>query len=194
MATSHNVSVSVLRQLLRYEPETGKLFWLERDVRFFADGKRKTASQIAGHWNGIWAGKPAFTSLNRSGHCIGAALGSRLIGHRVAYAMHHGIELINIIEIDHINGNPADNRISNLRHVTHKENARNVGIYKNNKSGHHGVCWDAGHKAWKATIGENGKQKRLGRFKSFEQAVAVRKNAEIESGYHQNHGRLAPLP
>lgn len=41
--------------------------------------------------------------------------------------------------IDHIDGNSFNNKIDNLRKVTQKENSRNTGFNKNNKTGYKGV-------------------------------------------------------
>ena len=64
--------------------------------------------------------------------------------------------------IDHINGNTLDNRISNLRNVTHQHN----GFNKNCK----GYCYHKQSKKYRAQIGLNGKQKHLGYFDTKEEA------------------------
>lgn len=92
-------------------------------------------------------------------------------------------------QIDHINGNRADNRLVNLRDVTLGENRKNRRKPTNNKSGHMGVFWDKSRNKWNVKIGVNGKTLQLGRFKDLDKALEVRKQAEIEYGFHANHGR-----
>lgn len=79
--------------------------------------------------------------------------------------------------VDHINGDIYDNRRSNLRITTQKNNARNAKVSKNNKTGVTGVSLLANGK-YKARICVNGKEISLGIFKSFERAVLARKIAE----------------
>jgi len=59
--------------------------------------------------------------------------------HRVAWFLHHGAWPMG--EIDHINGNAQDNRIANLRDVTHKENTRNMKRRSDNTSGITGISY-----------------------------------------------------
>ena len=75
--------------------------------------------------------------------------------------------------IDHINGNPLDNRKCNLRICIQKQNAQNrVGV-KRNTSGHKGVFWKQDHKKWCACININSKRKYLGYFNnSLDAAIA----------------------
>ncbi|GAA0729994.1 HNH endonuclease [Sphingomonas japonica] len=187
MANKPNPTVEQLRQLLRYDPATGNLFWVRRGPQWFADGCR-SAQRRSSQWDAKWAGRLAL-------HCIcgdyrkGAVLEKQLMAHRVASAIANGIELRDLREIDHINGVKTDNRLINLRHVTHGENAKNVAVYRSNTSGFHGVMWEKSHKAWAAKININGRQCRIGRFKKFDDAVAARKAAEVRYGYHENHGR-----
>lgn len=91
--------------------------------------------------------------------------------------------------MDHINGDRADNRIINLRDVPKAENARNVGIGVRNTSGVMGVTWNKRSRRWSAQIFRSGKMTILGRFETFDEAVAVRAAAEQELGYQQGHGR-----
>lgn len=88
-------------------------------------------------------------------------------------------------EIDHINGNRSDNRITNLRSVCHLENMRNTKKMSNNSSGVMGIYWLKDRSKWRASIG----RESLGDFDKLEDAAAARKQAEKEYGYHPNHGR-----
>jgi hypothetical protein len=89
--------------------------------------------------------------------------------------------------IDHINGDEKDNRIQNLRLVTHSENNKNSSRPKSNTSGVIGVHKKRGK--WIAQIQENYKKITVGSFDSFEDAVKARKEAELKYGFHENHGR-----
>ena len=70
--------------------------------------------------------------------------------------------------IDHINGNPLDNRKSNLRFCTH------------NTSGYPGVSWHEQNQKWKVTIKYNGQEIYLGYYISLKKAIKVRQQAEIK--------------
>lgn len=83
-------------------------------------------------------------------------------------------------EVDHINGNRLDNRKENLRPVTRQQNSFNrVGRVGRKFKG---VCWHKQHKAWRAYIVLNGKQKHLGLFDNREQA-AVKYNEAAKMLY-----------
>ena len=92
-------------------------------------------------------------------------------------------------EIDHINGDRADNRICNLRVVSKQQNARNVGLGKGNVSGHLGVSYSSRDKRWAAHIGVNGVRVYLGSFRDKDSAVAARLEAESRYGFHSNSGQ-----
>lgn len=82
--------------------------------------------------------------------------------------------------IDHINGDSCDNRKENLRICNPSQNVINVGRKINNTSGVTGVLWDKEKKKWRSYISINKKQKRLGCFSNFYDAVKARKEAEIK--------------
>ncbi len=83
------------------------------------------------------------------------------------------------LHVDHINGNRLDNRRSNLRICTGKENARNKGMGKNNKTGHVGVELLQSGK-YLAKIMVDRKSIHLGRFDNIEDAVSARLEAEAK--------------
>jgi hypothetical protein len=169
-------TVGKLREFLRYEPETGKLFWLERQ-------------NSDKWWNSFCAGKEAFRSTDKHGYRSGHFLGRQYKAHRVVWALVHGEWPAD--EIDHINGNPGDNRISNLRVVTRAQNMKNIRRLAKNTSGVVGVSWDNINSNWRASIKVNGRCINLGRYKSFEAACAARADAERLHDFHPNHGRAA---
>ena len=98
--------------------------------------------------------------------------------------MHH---LVFEKNCDHINRNPLDNRKSNLRPASFKENARNSSVAKNNTSGITGVTWNKRDSIWQARIGVDCKSKSLGYFNNKEDAIKARLNAENEY-----YGEFAP--
>lgn len=75
--------------------------------------------------------------------------------------------------IDHINGDPSDNRFSNLREATQSQNCANARKSKNNTSGVKGVHWDRVNKKWRATIMHKRRQITIGRFDTIKQAAAA---------------------
>lgn len=89
------------------------------------------------------------------------------------------------LEVDHINGDSLDNRKSNLRSITRKENARNAKLYSDNKTGYPGVSIVKGRYTVYAVIED--KNTYLGTFDNLKDAVEVR--ARHAGCYHQNHGR-----
>lgn len=101
--------------------------------------------------------------------------------HRIILGIQN--ENVNSIVGDHINGKESryDNRKSNLRIATRRQNVINVGIKKNNTSGVTGVYWNKTKQKWIAQINDKpSHHKYLGSFDSFDEAVATRKKAEME--------------
>lgn len=178
MATKPLPTSEVLRQLLTYEPETGKLFWKERGPEWFS------SLRSCKSWNTQFAQKEAFGFICDKGYHVSVLLRRRYSAHRVIWKLVHGIEPD---DIDHINGDRTDNRLENLRNVSRLVNTRNQKLPSNNTHGHLGV-YSVGSK-WRAQIRVRGALKDLGRFAHFNDAVAARKAAEMRYGFHPNHGR-----
>ena len=177
---------SVLLQLLRYEPETGKLFWRERGVEWFSAKTQNRSSSLCRLWNERYADKEAFTCMSY-GYRTGSVLASNYKAQRIIWKMETGVDPDHI---DHVNGTRSDNRLLNLRDVTITENAKNRKIPTNNKTGVIGVYrWAHGRNVyWVATSPE---KTDTTYFHCVGQAIAARRAAEIKHGFHPNHGRAA---
>lgn len=184
-----NIPVDVIRELLAYDPNTGILTWKTRGEHHFADNGRHSRAHSAAKWNGQYAGTQALTAVEPCGYLHGDVLNMRHKAHRVAWAIYYGRWPDR--HLDHINGDPADNRICNLREVTPAENMRNQKMNSANKSGVMGVSWSKPHSKWSAQIKVNRRKIHLGLFHNIEEAAAVRKAAERRYGFHPNHGRAA---
>lgn len=173
------VPLHLLDALLFCDPEKGILVWKPRAPELFKNKSRCNS------WNARFAYKQAFSELNAAGYYHGRVMGRRLLAHRVIWAFAYGKWPHN--HIDHINGNPADNRILNLRVVTRSENRKNSARPNNNTSGVCGVTHFG--KKWQAQIRTDRKLIHLGTFPTRDEAVAARKSAEQKYGFHPNHGR-----
>ena len=86
----------------------------------------------------------------------------------------------NNMVVDHINHNSLDNRKSNLRICTQQQNIMNTSKRCTNTSGVVGVWWNKRYNKWQADIHIEGKKIYLGRFDTKEEAIKVRKQAEID--------------
>ena len=174
-------SVDLLRKLLRYEPDTGKLFWLERELGMFPHAR---AWKI---WNTRFAGKEAFTALDGHGYKHGTIFDKKYKAHRVAYAIHFGRWPVG--QVDHENRCRSDNSANNIKDVSHAANMRNCKISKNNTSGVNGVYWDKSCSAWRAEISDKGRKVSLGKFVNIEDAAQARLQAEENLGYASGHAK-----
>jgi hypothetical protein len=83
-------------------------------------------------------------------------------------------------QVDHIDNNPLNNNINNLRWVTNQQNSFNTRICKKNTSGCKGVSFEKKSNKWYAEITINGKQQRLGYFDNIEDAIISRYNKAKE--------------
>lgn len=185
MAKRADITPDLLRQLLRYEPETGKLFWRERSVDSFKPTRVYCAKHLHARWTTKCAGKECFTRTTR-GYKVGVVFRMTFYAHRVIFAIVHGYWPEH--DVDHIDGDRSNNRIENLRAVTRTGNRRNSALMSTNKSGVNGVWWNKNLSKWVVQIGA-GKKVHLGCFSNFDDAVKRRKEAEVSLGFHPNHGR-----
>lgn len=178
-------SKETLDMLLKYEPDTGSLIWRERDISTFGWSGVRSPEWGFKQYHAKFAGKPA-GGKHRDGYAKVMIGEQHYMAHRVIWKMVHDDEPA---DIDHINGDKNDNRLSNLRSVTHGVNMRNKSMYTNNKSGITGVEFHNRDKVWVAKIGAGNKQIHLGTFPTKDEAIACRIGAEVILAYHTNHGR-----
>lgn len=164
--------LATLHRLVRYEGETGRIYWRQRDN--------------VPSWNATYAGREAGTLNKATGYVSVGLLGQRYQAHRIIMALSLGRDPT---LIDHINGNRSDNRLENMREASASENSRNQRVRVNNSSGVTGVVLEKQTGRWRAQIKNLGKCHHLGSFGSFDEAVAARKAAEQQLGFHANHGK-----
>ena len=91
---------------------------------------------------------------------------------------------------DHINGDRLDNRRSNLRVCSFRENLTNKKISLRNKCGYKGVYLNSksGKKVWRADVYSLGKKYYLGLFETKEEAAKA-----YDEGAKKHHGEFASL-
>lgn len=146
-----------IKQWLRYDPETGLLYWIKRPMWAVQVG------DVAG-------------SKHHSGYVYIKLSGKPYAAHRLAWLLSYGHWPTG--EIDHINRDRSDNRIKNLRAVNRQQNQQNRVENKNNTSGRSGVSFDKTKGRWKAYIILHRKYCHLGYYDSYERAVTAREAAE----------------
>ena len=183
MAVRADITPELCRQFLSYDPDTGKLSWKPRPLDLF-EGSQKPELSCAG-WNKRHAGKAAFTAPTGSGHLSGRIRNIGFLAHRVAFAMHHGRWPV---LVDHINGDPTDNRIANLREATPQENQRNAKLSKNNSSGANGVYFNRQTGKWYCQIWIDGRAITQHGFATKEEATAERQRLNGLHGFTARHG------
>ena len=96
---------------------------------------------------------------------------STILLHRLIASQHKNLQQTgdrNVI--DHINGNPSDNRKVNLRIATQQENTMNQKMRSDNSTGHKGVLLNKRSGKYIAVITKNHKSTHLGTFDTVEEA------------------------
>lgn len=158
------VTIDEIKALLSCNPDTGDLHWRERHGRW----GRKPPGTLAGYLD----------KSRGKGYRKVCIKGKNFYAHRLIWAISH--DCWPDAEIDHINGDGADNRLVNLRCASHNENCWNRGLSAANKSGRTGVSASRNGQKWIAEIYINGETKRLGRFATMEEAHDVYRRAAKE--------------
>ncbi len=152
-----------LRELLNYDPKTGIFTW-RIDRRAKARPGSLAGTITPSGYRNIWTD------------------GYNYRAHRLAWLYVYGKWPAG--QIDHINRVRSDNRIANLRIVTHAQNMENRKVQRNNTSGYTGVYPDRDGRRFSARISSNGKWLYLGHFKTAELAYAAYCKAAAELHTH----------
>lgn len=168
-----------LQERLDYNPLTGVLTWRYRST---APGFDARACKI---WNTRYAGTRAGSIDPLDGYRLISIENLRFKEHRVIWCLMTGEWPDNV---DHDNGVRSDNRWVNLLDKTKAENNKNLARSRHNTSGIAGVAQRKNGKWW-AYVSENNRTVYLGIFATQAEAVAARRQAEAERGFHPMHGR-----
>ena len=166
-----------------YNAETGKLIWKVRPRSFFSTDRScnawntRYAKRVVGADTCYGDGIPkcTITSVNDR----------KLKVHRIIWEMINGAIPVGMV-IDHIDGNPFNNRIENMRMCSQGQNLCNKRIQSNNSCGIKGVCYSKVMSSWEAKIMVNGKKTHLGYFNTAEEAGDA-----YAKGANSMHGEYA---
>lgn len=139
-----------LKEKLTYNKYTGKFTW------------NTSENQVS---IGVEAG------TNLKGYVHISVDGNKYLAHRLAWFYEFGE--LPASEIDHINRDKSDNRIENLREADRSLNVRNTPA--RSKSGYKGIYWYKKYNKWRVAI----KDKHVGYFSCFKEALLARKKAEV---------------
>jgi hypothetical protein len=134
-----------------------------------------------------------FRKIARRGYAVGSKVGTK---HHTGYIyvkldgkIYSAHKLIFIMfngympkVVDHIDGNPLNNKIENLRAATQQQNCWNTVTRRTNTSGIKNVSWNKESKKWKVSMRINRKMKNIGFFHDLELAELVA--IEARNKYH----------
>lgn len=156
-----------LKEVLRYEPETGYFICLirRRGLKFLP-GERLGCLQLSGYW---------LLEID----------GGRYFAAELAWFYVYGEWPEGVV--DHRNNRRADDRWDNLRLATWIQNCQNKLIRSDNKSGTTGVFFRKDTGKWSVRIKVNGCYLNIGCFLNKDAAIAARREAE-----HKYFGEFAP--
>lgn len=148
---------------ISYDPETGLFTRLKK-----THGKHTVGEEV-GYLTGM-----GYKGCN--------LMGKFYYMHRLAWFLVHG-EWPDVI--DHINGNPLDNRISNLRNVTQAVNMSNAAKRFDNKSGFSGISWDKLADKWRVQL----RGKYVGIYETIDMAKDARDRIlKSDKYFTERHG------
>ncbi|MEC5643164.1 HNH endonuclease [Citrobacter koseri] len=165
-----NITQPELISRLSYDPDSGIFTW---------KGVLGNRFSRVGHVAG---------TINGRGYIQIGVGGKLYLAHRLAWLYMTGTwpKLI----LDHVDGNPLNNRFSNLRDADYSQNMCNKKKARKNTSGYRGVVWCGRDKKWVARGAFRRKAYTLGRFENIELAALVAQN--FREKYHLEFTRNEP--
>jgi len=143
------ITQTLLNQIFCYE--NGELFWKISPAKQIKIGSKAGNLKPNGYFR---------VGIGHKSYAI----------HRLIFMMHHGYMPT---EIDHIDNNPSNNCIENLREANRFQNTQNAIKRKDCSSRVKGVCWKKSHKKWVVQLQVNGKRKSFGYYNDIEYAKFV---------------------
>ncbi len=159
-----SLSIDELREAFEVNIETGDLLWRIPH----------------GRWGRIPPGPAG--SAGPKGRLVVDFKGKTRLVHRIIWAIAHGAWPPEGMEIDHVDRDCHNNRLSNLRLATQSEQMCNRGAQKSNTSGVSGVSWDRTRSRWLSRVYKDNKVVWVRRFAAFNDAVLAIKRARLT--YH----------
>jgi len=150
-----------IAEVLSYNPETGDLTWIKRTSNRIKVGDK------AGRIRRDCRGYTNYMDTN--------VFGKSYPNHRLGWFLTHGSWPSH--DIDHIDGDGMNNKLSNLRDVSRSDNLLNTGVWRHNTSGIKGVYLRKDTGLWTAKAQYKGKVTHLGCFKTKEEAAEARAKA-----------------
>jgi hypothetical protein len=164
-----HLTVDHLKKYFSYDPLEGVLRWK------ISPRHSVPAGQIAGTISGGEGNKYLYVSIQ-----------TRLYkAHAIIFCMMTGQWPHEVV--DHIDGDTLNNKWSNLRACSQRENCCNQRIRENNRSGRKGAHLNK-HGTWTAQICVNYKKIYLGSYKNIDEAHAAYTAAALK--YHGEFARL----
>jgi hypothetical protein len=168
---TREISAELLRATMSYDPDTGLLYWKPRTEKSVHERR----------WNSRQAGKRVGGFDHPDGYLKARVFGHAYRVHRLVWLYVYGSWPSG--DIDHIDRVKDNNRISNLRIATLRENNINQKVKATNKSGFKGVSWDTRSRKWQVFIRVGGRNKNLGSFREIADAAeAYRRAADVQHG------------
>jgi hypothetical protein len=157
-----------------YDTETGILRWKSRPR-----GRRGWNTRFAGTEAGC---RKLYSDHRKGRHAIQVSVMGRIYrAHRIIWEMMIG-EIPHGLEIDHIDCDPWNNKLGNLRLCNRSENMMNRRTPKHNTSGYKGVSWQSYYKEWRVQIKTGGRTIHIGMYATKE--LAAEAYASAAEKYH----------